>query len=55
MRLAAGAGSAAERQVYVDIAEGWRKLATEAARSELRDAQEQAPRECRSFSPRQGR
>lgn len=49
MRLAARAESPAERQVYVDIAEGWRRLATEAARHELRDAQEQAPREHRSF------
>ena len=55
MRLAVKAGSAAERQVYVDIAEGWRRLATEAARHELRDAQEQAPQEGRSFSPREDR
>ena len=52
LRMAAKAGSAAERQVYVDIAEGWRRLATEAARHELHDAQEQAPREGRSFRPR---
>lgn len=52
MRLAAKAESAAEKQVYVDIAEGWRRLATEAARGELRDAQDQAPREPRSFAPR---
>ena len=51
MRLAAKAESAAEKQVYVDIAEGWRQLATEAARHELRDAKEQAPREVRSFNP----
>jgi hypothetical protein len=50
MRLAARAQSTAERQVYVDIAEGWRRLATEAARHELREAQEQAPRERRSFT-----
>lgn len=36
MRLAAKAGSQAERDVYVSIAEGWRKLADEAERNEGR-------------------
>jgi hypothetical protein len=52
LRLAARAASPAEKQVYIDIAEGWRKLAVEAARHELRDAVEQAPAEPRSFNPR---
>jgi len=34
MRLAGRAGSAAERQVYETIAEGWRRLAAEARRNE---------------------
>jgi hypothetical protein len=36
MRLAARADSAAEKDVYLDIAEGWRKLAAEASRNERR-------------------
>lgn len=36
-RMAARANSAAERQVYDNIAEGWRKLAAEARRNERRD------------------
>jgi hypothetical protein len=35
-RLAAKAASAPERDVYLSIAEGWRKLAAEASRSERR-------------------
>ena len=34
MRLAAKAGSQAEKDVYLSIAEGWRKLAAEALRNE---------------------
>jgi len=34
MRLAAKAESRAEREVYLNIAEGWRKLAAEAIRNE---------------------
>lgn len=34
MRLAAKAESRAEREVYLNIAEGWRKLAAEAVRNE---------------------
>lgn len=37
MRLAAKAGSAAEKDVYLSIAEGWRKLAAEALRNERQD------------------
>lgn len=37
LRMAARAASAAERQVYETIAEGWRKLALEAARNEQHD------------------
>ena len=33
-RMAARAGSSPERQVYENIAEGWRKLAAEARRNE---------------------
>ena len=45
MRLAAKAGSPAEKQVYLQIAEGWRKLAAEA----LRNERQEVPRERRSF------
>jgi hypothetical protein len=45
MRLAAKAESAAEKEVYLSIAEGWRKLASEALRNELQDV----PPEKRSF------
>ena len=34
MRLAAKAGSDAEREVYLNIADGWRRLAAEAVRNE---------------------
>jgi hypothetical protein len=46
-RMAARATSPAERRVYLDIAEGWTKLAAEAARIERR----QPAREPRSFNP----
>jgi len=45
MRLAAKAESSAEKEVYLSIAEGWRKLAAEALRNERQDV---AP-EQRSF------
>jgi hypothetical protein len=48
-RLAARADSPAEKQVYLSIAEGWRKLAAEAARNER---QATRPKETRSFDPR---
>jgi hypothetical protein len=37
LRMAGRAGSAAEREVYETIAEGWRKLAGEARRNEKND------------------
>lgn len=37
MRLAAKAESPAEKEVYLSIAEGWRKLAAEALRNERQD------------------
>jgi hypothetical protein len=48
MRLAAKAGSATEKDVYLSIAEGWRKLALEALRNERQDLPQTAP-ERRSF------
>ena len=39
-RMAAKAASDAEREVYLSIAEGWRRLATEAERHEGRIASE---------------
>jgi hypothetical protein len=44
MRMAARAASPAEKEVYLTIAEGWRKLAAEVRRNE-------APGEDRSFKP----
>jgi len=41
MRMAARAESADEKQVYLNIADGWRKLAAEAARNEERVGPEQ--------------
>lgn len=46
LRMATRAGSPAERQVYQSIADGWARLATEAARNERRDRR---PAEPRSF------
>jgi hypothetical protein len=37
MRLAAKADSPAEKDVYLSIADGWRKLAAEALRNERQD------------------
>ena len=48
MRLAAKADSPAEKEVYLSIAEGWRKLAAEALRNERQDLP-QSPKERRSF------
>jgi hypothetical protein len=48
MRMAARADSPAEKDVYVSIAEGWRKLAAEAARHERQESGRVAP-ERRSF------
>jgi hypothetical protein len=47
LRLAAKATSRAEKDVYLSIAEGWRKLAAEAERNEVR-----VPGEPRSFAQR---
>lgn len=48
MRLAAKAGSPAEKEVYLSIADGWRKLAAEALRNERQDLPK-AARETRTF------
>jgi len=48
MRLAAKAESPAEKDVYLQIADGWRKLAAEALRNERQDMPRPA-REPRSF------
>lgn len=48
MRLAAKAGSPAEKDVYLQIADGWRKLAAEALRHERQDMPRVAD-EARSF------
>jgi hypothetical protein len=48
MRLAAKAGSPAEKDVYLQIADGWRKLAAEALRHERSDGPRVASEE-RSF------
>ena len=50
MRLAAKSDSAAEKEVYLSIADGWRKLAAEAERNESHD---RVPPEPRSFSARE--
>jgi hypothetical protein len=49
MRMAARAESAAEKAVYLSIADGWRKLAAEVQRNEPRDLE--PTREARSFKP----
>jgi hypothetical protein len=46
LKMAAKAGSAAEKQVYLDIADGWTRLAAEARRNEDRPTR---PPEERSF------
>ncbi|MBS0362497.1 MAG: hypothetical protein JSR98_14055 [Proteobacteria bacterium] len=50
LRMAARAKSLAEKEVYASIAEGWKKLAAEAARNEARG--ERRPDEPRSFETR---
>ena len=50
LRMARRAASPAEKQVYLDIAEGWRKLALEAARHEDQEASARPP-QVRSFRP----
>jgi hypothetical protein len=52
LRMAGRAESAAERQVFLNIADGWRKLAGEAARHE-RQCETNRPEEPRSFRPKQ--
>lgn len=49
VRMAARAGSEAEKRVYLNIADGWRRLAAEAARNEERAEACIIP-EARSFS-----
>jgi hypothetical protein len=44
LRLAARAESAAERRVYQNIADGWKRLAAEAARNERREVRPPEPR-----------
>ena len=46
LRMAAKAETPSERRVYLEIAEGWKQLASEAARTERR----QRPPERRSFA-----
>ena len=48
MRLAAKAESSAEKDVYLSIAEGWRRLAAEALRHEI-SAEPRVAEETRSF------
>ena len=47
LKMAAKAESPAEKDVYLNIAEGWRRLAAEAARNE----RQHRPAETRSFMP----
>lgn len=51
LRMAVRAESAAERQVILNIADGWKKLAEEAARNERRNERSRPP-EPRSFDPK---
>lgn len=44
LRMAARADSAAEKQVYLSIADGWKRLAAEAARNERQDVRAAEPR-----------
>lgn len=52
MRLAAKAESRAEREVYLNIAEGWRKLAAEAIRNERHHRDDEAWRARRAAEDR---
>ena len=54
LRMAGRAGSSAEKQVYQNIAEGWRKLAAEAARNEDRIEPEQRYFMDKDNGPRRG-
>ena len=49
IRLASKAESRAEREVYLNIAEGWRKLAAEAIRNERHRRDDQAWRARRAM------
>ena len=49
-KMATKSDSPAEREVYLSIADGWRRLATEAFRNEGH-GEVRAPREERSFKP----
>jgi hypothetical protein len=49
LRMATAAESDAERQVFLNIADGWRKLAAEVARNERRK-EDNRPAEPRSFN-----
>jgi hypothetical protein len=53
LKMAARVGHGPEKHVYLSIADGWKRLAAEAARNEERDR----PAEARSFDPdnRRGR
>ena len=52
LRMAARAESRAEKDVYLSIAEGWRRLAAEVLRNEgPRDHRGPLSREKRSFDP----
>jgi hypothetical protein len=50
LRMAARAESPAERQVFLNIADGWKRLAEEADRNE-RQSEGARPPEPRSFNP----
>ena len=52
LRMAAGAASAAERQVFLNIADGWKRLAEEAARNERRRETDRPP-EPRTWEPQE--
>jgi len=49
LKMATRAQSVAEKEVYASIADGWKKLAAEAARNEARA---ERPPEPRSFNAR---
>lgn len=52
MRMAVRAQSPAEKEVYLNIAEGWRKLAAEVSRNERQASDTiRATAEQRSFDP----
>lgn len=51
LRMAARARSTAEKQVCLDIADGWRRLAAEASRNEERARRDEEPRSFASEKP----